>query len=135
MEDRAVPTIRPSGITWLAVLCAIFGLQSSAGAVRLFPLWLAAARQHHYGSMALVWVELLSAPCSLAAAYALWRGRRWARVPFLITAVLCIATVALITIVGVGEVGGQRGWVAGVVFMALVLAVAVGVIRYVWRFT
>jgi hypothetical protein len=56
-------------------------------------------------------------------------------VPFLITAVLCIATVALITIVGVGEVGGQRGWVAGVVFMALVLAVAVGVIRYVWRFT
>jgi len=135
MTDRAVPPIRPPGITWLAILCAIFGLESFAGAVRLFPQWLAAAKQHRYGSMSFAWVELLSAVSGLAAAYGLWRGRRWARFPFLVAAVLVITTVGLITMFGVGDVGGQWGWVPGVVFVALTVAVATGLIRYVWRST
>jgi hypothetical protein len=135
MADRAVPPSRPSGIIWLAVLCAIFGLGSLAGAMRLFPQWLAAAKHHRYGNMSFAWVELLSAVSQLAAAYGLWRGRRWARIPFLVAALLGIATIGLVTMFGVGEAGGQRGWVLGVVFMALVVAAAAGLIRYVWRST
>ena len=135
MADRAVPPSRPSGIMWLAILCAIFGLQSVVGAMRLFPLWLAAAKHHRYGNMSIAWVELLSAVSGFAAAYGLWRGRRWARIPFLVAALLLVATIGLITMFGVGEVGGQRGWVMGVVFMALVVAAAAGLIRYVWRST
>jgi hypothetical protein len=135
MADRAVPAPRPPGIIWLAILCAIFGLESLVGAMRLFPLWLAAAKQHRYGSMSLAWVEVLSAVSGFAAAYGLWRGRRWARIPFLVAALLLVATIGLITMFGVGEVGGQRGWVMGGMFMALVVAAAAGLIRYVWRST
>ena len=123
------------GIIWLAILCAMFGLGSLAGAVRLFPLWLAAARQHHYGNMSFAWVELLSAVSGLAAAYGLWLGRRWSRIPFLAAAVLVIVSIGFITMFGVGEGGGQRGWIFGVVFMALVVAIAAWLIRYVWRST
>jgi hypothetical protein len=103
--------------------------------MRLFPQWLAAAKHHRYGNMSFAWVELLSAVSQLAAAYGLWRGRRWARIPFLVAALLGIATIGLVTMFGVGEAGGQRGWVLGVVFMALVVAAAAGLIRYVWRST
>jgi hypothetical protein len=135
MADRAVPPTRPSRIVWLAILCAIFGLESLVGAMRLVPLWLAAAKQHHYGNMSIAWVEVLSAVSGFAAAYGLWRGRRWARIPFLVATLLLVATITLITMFGVGEVGGHRGWVMGVVFMALVVAAAAGLIRYVWRST
>lgn len=127
--------MRRSGIIWLAVLSALFGLESLAGAVRLFPQWLAAAKQHRYGSMSFAWVQLLSGVSGLAAAYGLWQGRRWARFPFLVAVVLVIATIGLITMFGVGDVGGPRAWVPGVVFMALTVAVAAGLIRYVWRST
>jgi hypothetical protein len=135
MADRAVPPSRSSGIIWLAVLCAIFGLGSFTGAKRLFPLWLAAAKQHRYGSMSIAWVQLLSAVSGLAAAYGLWRGRRWARILFLVAALLVIATIGLIIMFGVGEAGGRWGWVMGVLFMAVVVAAAAGLIRYVWRST
>ena len=135
MADRALPPNRPPGITRLAILCAIFGLESFASAMWLLPQWLAAAKQHHYGNMSIAWVQLLSAVSGLAAAYGLWKGRRWARIPFLVAALLIIATIGLIIMFGVGEVGGQRGWVMGLVFMALVVAAATGLIRYVWRST
>jgi hypothetical protein len=134
MANQAVPPSRPSGITWLAILSALFGLQSFAGAVRLFPQWLAAAQRGHYGSMAFAWVELLSAVSGLAAGYGLWRGRRWARIPFLVAALLVVGTVGMITLFGVGEGGGGWVWMVAAGFMALVTAVAAVLIRHVWRY-
>lgn len=135
MPRHAAPPDRPAGITWLAILCGILGVGSLSTATRLLPLWYAGAKQHHYGTMAFVWVALLSAVSMLAAAYGLWAGRRWARIPFLVAVLLGIASIGLVTMFGAGTIGGQRGWAMGVVIMVLVIAVAAALLRYVWRST
>lgn len=135
MTNQVPHASRPIGPIILAALCAVYGLQSLAGAIRLFPFWLAAAKQGHRGSGAFAWVELLSAVSALMAAYGLWHRRRWARLPFLVCVVLGLATLSVIALFGVGETGGTSAWV----FVGLVAAVSVGIAGwltwYVWRST
>ena len=95
--------IQPSGpgpkrLTILAALCAVYGVQALAAAIRLFPFWLAAAREGRYGSGSFAWLELGSAVSGLTAAYGLWQRRRWARVPFLVCVLLGIATLILVSL-------------------------------------
>ena len=133
MSGKAPLTQRPLGIRLLAILCAVFGVQSLATSVRLFPLWLAAAKLHHYGSVSFTWVGLLGAASGFSAAYALWRGRRWALLPFVVSAVLVITTIAFITMFGVGEIGGEWAWLMVVLIMLVPIVIAVWLIWYVWR--
>jgi len=126
---------RPLGLSVLAILCALNGLSSLASAVQLFPEWLAAAKQHHYGRFSFTWVGLGAAVSGLAAAYGLWQRRRWARIPFVVSAVLAVVTACLITMFAVGEIGTSSGWVAGGLLLAVNVAVAGWLVRYVWRST
>jgi hypothetical protein len=135
MPDPATPPTRPLGLSIVAALCAIFGLQSIMTAVRLFPEWLAAARQHNYTSMSFTWISLTASVTGFAAAYGLWYGRRWARIPFVASALIVVATVGFITMFAIGEVGGPSGWVTGVVLVVITIIVAAVLVRYVWRST
>lgn len=135
MTNQASPSRRPTGISVLAVLCAVFGLQSLATAVQLFPLWLAAAKQHRYASMSFTWVALLGAVSGLVAAYALWRGRKWGRIPFVVSATLAVVSVGLITMFAVGEGSGVWACIVAGLFFAVVIAVAGWLVGYVWRAT
>ena len=129
------PSPRPSGLSLLAILSAVFGLESLGTAVRLFPVWLAAAKQHRYGSVTYTWVAVVAAASGFAAAYGLWRRRRWARVPFIICAVLAIATAGVITMFGLGDDGGSLGWVVAGLSLGVLVAIAGWLVRFVWRST
>jgi len=135
VTNEAPATPRPVGQSILAALCAVYGLQSLAGAVRLFPFWVAAAKQGHYASGAFAWVELVSAGTALMAAFGLWHRRRWARFPFLACVVLGLATLTVIALFGVGEAGGTSAGVFVGVFAACALAIAGWLTWYVWRST
>jgi hypothetical protein len=128
-------TRRPVGLTVLAVVSAVMGLQSFFVAIGLFPLWLAAARQGRYGNEGFVWVELLSAASALAAAYGLWRRRRWTRIPFLIGMTATLGTWYFIAAFGLGDVGTVRTGLIMGLLLVVPLAVAGWLVRYVWQHT
>jgi hypothetical protein len=109
----------------------VYGLQSLTAAIRLFPFWLAAARQGQYGSGALAWLELGSAVSALTAALGLWQRRRWARVPFLVCVLLGLTTLALVALFAAG--GGTAAWAFVVVVGTVAVAAAGWLTRYVWR--
>jgi hypothetical protein len=85
--------------------------------------------------MSFTWVALVAGACWLASAYGLWQRGRWARIPFATSIVLSLATVLVITLFGIGDVGGSSGWIAGALFFALILVAAGWLVRYVWRST
>jgi len=126
---------RPIGVMVVAACLAVYGLQSLAGGVQLFPLWLESARHHRYGNEAFAWMELISGVAALAGAYGLWRQRRWARFAALVVVLLAIASLCLIAAFSIGEAGGGSAWlVAGTLFL-LAGALSVWVLRYIWRHT
>jgi hypothetical protein len=114
---------------------AVYGVQSLGSVVQLFPLWLDAARHHRYGNASFVWLELVSAIAAFAAAYGLWRQRRWARIPTLVVVLLAMATVCLIAGFGIGGVGSRRAWLVVGVLLLVAFALAGWLVRYVWRHT
>ena len=133
VESEAPP--RPTGVKMLAACFAVYGAQSLGGAIQLFPRWLDAARSHRYGNMSFVWLLLVSAIAALAAAYGLWRRRRWARVPTLVVVVLALAQFFLIAGFGVGGVNGGGAWVAVGALLLVALVLAAWILTYVWRHT
>jgi hypothetical protein len=133
-ELRDTPS-RPVGVRVLTACLVVYGVQSLAGAVRLFPLWLDAARNHRYGNMSFVWLELATAIAAFTAAYSLWRQRRWARIPALVVVLLAMATLCLIAGFGIGDVGGGSAWLVAGVLLLLALALSVWFLRYIWRHT
>jgi len=133
-ELRDAPP-RPVGVRVLAACLAVYGVQSLGSVVQLFPLWLDAARHHRYGNASFVWLELVSAIAAFAAAYGLWRQRRWARIPTLVVVLLAMATVCLIAGFGIGGVGSRRAWLVVGVLLLVAFALAGWLVRYVWRHT
>jgi len=126
---------RPTGVIILAVMLLLEAVESLWGFVALLPYWLASAQQHRYASGAYAWVELITGLSALGAAYGLWRGRRWARIPFLILVAVAMGTFVLIAAFGIGE-GGTRGprLLVGLLLL-IMLALALWLTRYVWRHT
>jgi len=133
-ELRDTPS-PPVGVRVVAACLAVYGMQSLGGAFQLFPLWLDAARNHRYGNMSFVWLELVSAIAAFTAAYSLWRQRRWARIPALVVVLLAMATLCLIAGFGIGDVGGGSAWLAAGVLLLLAFALSAWFLRYIWRHT
>jgi len=123
------------GVRVVAACLAVCGVQSLGGAVRLFPLWLDAARNHRYGNMSFVWLELASAIAAFTAAYGLWRQRRWARIPALVVVLLAMVTLCLIAGFGIGDVGRGSAWLVAGVLLLLAFALSAWFLRYIWRHT
>jgi len=126
---------RAARVRVLAVCLAVYGVQSLVGAVQLFPQWLDAMRHHRYANVSFMWMELVSAIAALAAAYGLWRQRRWARIPTLVVVVLAMTQLCLIAGFAVGDVGSARVWLAVGVLLLLAFVLAAWLVRYIWRHT
>jgi hypothetical protein len=126
---------RPVGVKVLAACLALYGVQSSGSAVRLFPLWLDAARHHRYGNASFAWLEIVSAIAAFAAAYGLWRHRRWARIPTLVVVILALATVCVIMAFGIGGVASIGVWLVSGILLLLAFLLAAWLLRFVWRHT
>jgi hypothetical protein len=119
----------------LAACFGIYGAQAFAGFVQLFPLWLDAARHARYGNLSFVWVELVSSIAAVAAAYGLWRQRRWARTPTVVVVVLATVTGCWIVAFGLADVANGRVWFVVGVLALVALVLAAWLLRYVWRQT
>ena len=119
----------------LAVLLLVGAAGSLRGFAVLFPGWLDAASRRQCGSGSFAWVELVAAAASLAAAYGIWRNRRWARFPFVVSVLVWLGTTAYVVAFGVAELGGVGVRVAAGLLLLVTLAVAGLLTRYVWRHT
>jgi len=136
MHDRVPPPrSRPRGVAILAALLALWALGALSGFTVLFPVWLAAARQHHYLSGSLAWVQLLTALSAFGAAYGLWHGRRWARMPAALLVASALGTSILAAAFGSGEAGTREAWLTVGVLFVILLSLSSWLLRYVWRNT
>lgn len=135
MAGSAQSARRPVGLTVLSLILLLCSLGSLEGIVRLFPMWVASVRQHHYASYPSLWVQFVLGLSGLATAYGFWYRRRWSRIPFLIYAIISAVTFSLIIAFGAAEFGARVNWVVLGAIIVLVLTVIWLVTRYVWRNT
>jgi len=126
---------RPRSLMILAVLLVLYAAGSLEAFAGAFPRWLDAAARHQAGAGSAAWVELAGALSALGAALGLWRGRRWARAPFVVFVVVQLAAFVAVALFGVGEAGTPRGWVVTGLLLAGAAGFAIGLTRYVWQHT
>jgi hypothetical protein len=134
----ARPSQRPVGIVLLTGALALYAAGAFQGVVLLLPQWLAAAREHRFGSGAFVWVQVVAFVTALAAAFGLWNRRRWARMAFLACMGVTIATSVWIAAFGFMAFGPEAPGPAWLPLAAVLLGLLVAatlLVRYVWRHT
>jgi hypothetical protein len=123
---------RPLGV---AVLVALLVLSAAGSLLQWIPVVLLGGGVASL-SQPTIWLGLAAALGGFAAAYGLWLGQRWARVPFLVCVLAELAlglSVPIALLLLAWATLSVRVVVASAI--ALELAVAALLVRYVWRHT